>query len=171
MPARRFRFLTCLTALIALYAGSAHGGREELVEGSALQGNLGALGKLDGSDYEARAGLDYVFPAMTDWQLRPSIGGMVTENEAYFLGIAVRRDFFINEHWVITPSFGPGVFEESDITQLGNELEFRTGLELGYRSEGGLRSGLLLQHLSNAGLGDTNPGRETLSLFVQMPLR
>lgn len=166
--------LTILPVAVLMAFGSAGAlaevHRSEAETGPAIQATLGALGQLDGSEYEIRGGLDYILAPLTEWRLRPSIGGMITENGAYFIGVGIRRDFYLSDHWVVTPSFGPGLFEESEITELGHDLEFRSGLELGYRAQGGNRFGIVLQHLSNAGLGDENPGRETVSVFAQIPL-
>ena len=52
---------------------------------------------------------------------------------------------------------------------LGNDLQFRTTLELNYKFENHNRIGLSLGHISNANLGDKNPGVEIISLSYQIP--
>ena len=49
-------------------------------------------------------------------------------------------------------------------------MQFRSGIEAGWRFGKGLRVGLELYHLSNAGLEDLNPGEESLVLTFALPI-
>ena len=53
---------------------------------------------------------------------------------------------------------------------LGNELEFRSGLELQYRLGNGARFGVGFFHLSNAGISESNPGTEALVFSIGLPV-
>src|SRR6476661_288757 len=68
------------------------------------------------------------------------------------------------------PASGAGAYGHGDKNNLGNSLEFQSGLDLFYRLNGGWRVGATLRHVSNGGTGDTNPGIETLAVLVAMPL-
>ena len=70
---------------------------------------------------------------------------------------------------IFTPSFGAGYYDDGSGKKLGNELEFRTQLEISYILKNNNRIGLSLSHISNANLGDKNPGVEVLSLSYQIP--
>ena len=83
----------------------------------------------------------------------------------------IKRDFYLGTHWYLTPGIGIVGFDGSDKLDLGLALEFRSGLELGYRFSSQVRLGLALYHLSNASLGDENPGTEEIVISVNFPLR
>ena len=70
---------------------------------------------------------------------------------------------------IFTPSFGAGYYDEGDGKKLGNKLEFRTTFEISYQLSNNDRVGLSLSHISNANIGDKNPGVEILSLSYQIP--
>ena len=71
--------------------------------------------------------------------------------------------------FLITPSFGFGIYDAGGGKKLGNNIEFRTTIEISYQLENKNRIGLSFGHISNAGLGDDNPGVEILSLSYQIP--
>jgi len=68
-----------------------------------------------------------------------------------------------------TPSFGIGYYDDGDGKKLGNDIEFRTTFEISYQLKNSNRIGLSFGHISNANLGDKNPGVEILSLSYQIP--
>ena len=53
--------------------------------------------------------------------------------------------------------------------ELGNSLEFRTSIEISYQMKNNNRIGLSFGHISNANIGDKNPGVEIISLSYQTP--
>ena len=67
----------------------------------------------------------------------------------------------------LTPSFGGGLYSNGDGKDLGNVVQFRSTLELSYEIPSGDRIGLSIGHISNASLGNKNPGTEILSLSYQ----
>ena len=84
---------------------------------------------------------------------------------AYFSG-GILKDFYLSQSVVLTPSFGVGLYDEgSGETVLGDPIEFRSAVKLSYELASGSRIGLRFGHVSNAGLGKTNPGSEFLSLL------
>ena len=103
--------------------------------------------------------------------IKPLAGAFVTSNGAAYLHAGVYRDFALGSRWTFTPHFSAGAFARRDGMDLGESLEFQTGLDLFYRINGGWRAGATLRHLSNAGLSDTNPGTENLGLLLALPLR
>ncbi|MFN2339289.1 MAG: acyloxyacyl hydrolase [Gammaproteobacteria bacterium] len=103
-------------------------------------------------------------------ELVPSVGFAVSDSGANFIYADLKKDFFLTPHWYLTPSFGVGHFNETDQFRLGQALEFRSGLEGGYRFNNDYRLGLAIFHLSNGGLADENPGTEALVRSFTMPL-
>ena len=57
-----------------------------------------------------------------------------------------------------TPSFAPGFYHEGDGKDLGHALEFKTEVQLSYAISESTNFGMSYNHISNASLGDKNPG-------------
>ena len=70
---------------------------------------------------------------------------------------------------IFTPSIGFGYYDNGSGKDLGNDLQFRTTLEFSYKLKNQNRIGLSIGHISNANLGDKNPGAEIISLSYQVP--
>ena len=69
----------------------------------------------------------------------------------------------------LTPSFGAGIYDDGSGKKLGNDLQFRTALEVSYELQNKNRIGISLSHISNANLGSKNPGVEVLSFSYHIP--
>ena len=108
--------------------------------------------------------------------LKPFVGLEVTTDSAlYVLGGIYLEDNLgklltgNQNKWNFTPSFGLGYYDDGDGKKLGNKLEFRTTLEISYQLKNDDRIGISLGHISNANIGDKNPGVEIISLSYQKP--
>jgi lipid A 3-O-deacylase len=100
-----------------------------------------------------------------DWAgFRPQAGLFVTEDSGAYLYGGLGYPFAFNEQWSLTPSVSAGYYHEGAGKDLGNDLEFYSQLRLEYRLAAGSRVGLGIGHISNASIGDRNPGAETLYL-------
>ncbi len=71
--------------------------------------------------------------------------------------------------YLFTPSFGAGYYNDGSGKKLGNDIQFRTAFELSYELNNRNRVGISFSHISNANLGNKNPGVEVLSLSYQIP--
>ncbi len=108
--------------------------------------------------------------------LKPFLGFELTgDNASYFLtGVYIEEDFdeIIGRNTKLinfTPSLGLGYYDNGDGKKLGHNLEFRTSLEFSFNMKNKNRIGLSLSHISNANIGDKNPGVEIISLSYQVP--
>ena len=108
--------------------------------------------------------------------LKPFFGFEYTsDNASYFLtGIYLEDNigqlFEGNEsRFYFTPSFGAGIYNDGSGKKLGNDLQFRTSLEVSFEFKNKNRIGISLSHISNANLGDKNPGVEILSISYHVP--
>jgi len=108
--------------------------------------------------------------------LKPFAGIEVTSDSAsYFLtGIYLEDNLgqlFTGKtnNYIITPSFGFGIYDDGSGKKLGNDIQFRTTLEFSFELKNKNRIGLSFGHISNANLGDKNPGAEIISLSYQIP--
>ena len=110
------------------------------------------------------------------FDIKPFAGFEGTTDSAtyYLMGIYLDDNagvLFTGESskFLVTPSFGIGIYEEGDGKDLGNSIEFRSTIEVSYRLKNENRIGLSIGHISNANLGDKNPGVEVISLSYQIP--
>ena len=108
--------------------------------------------------------------------LKPFFGVEFTNDSAsYFLtGIYIEDnlgELFEGEKskFFFTPSFGAGIYDDGSGKKLGNDLQFRTSFELSYELKNKNRIGISFSHISNANLGDKNPGVEILSFSYHIP--
>ena len=70
---------------------------------------------------------------------------------------------------IFTPSFGAGYYDDGDGKKLGNKIEFRTTLEISYELKNKNRIAGSFGHISNANIGNLNPGVEIISFSYQVP--
>lgn len=128
-------------------------------------------GVFDFSDDGVGAGsIEYTDGGRWIWHFQPMTGLMVTGEGSVFGYAGLSLDIFFGRRIVLTPSFAPGLYFEGGGKDLGSVLEFRSSIKLAYRFDNHMRLGLDLHHLSNAGLGDKNPGANNLMLTLSVPL-
>jgi hypothetical protein len=108
--------------------------------------------------------------------LKPFAGLELTSDSATYLfgGIYLEDNLgtlFTGEksNFIFTPSLGAGYYDEGNGKKLGNNIEFRTSLEFSYQLKNKNRVGLSFGHMSNANIGDKNPGVNIISLSYQFP--
>ena len=135
-----------------------------------LNFSAGAIGIADSIDEPFLIGVEYQMPAFSDWALIPAVGFLYSQNGAGYVYGGLRHDFQLSDEWVLTPSLSAGYFDDSDEIDLGYALEFRSGIEVAYKLPGKSRLGLGVFHISNASLGDRNPGTELMTLSWSMPI-
>ncbi len=143
-------------------------------DGSLLQGDLlvhaGLIGIADSEAVDNFVSLEARW--RHDWhRLRPWGGVTLVDSGAWFAGAGLIYDIRLSRRAWLTLGSGPFYYthdEEDD--DLGFRLEFYSFAEASWEWRRDVRLGLRLGHLSNAGLGRRNPGTETLSLIVSMPL-
>ena len=90
-------------------------------------------------------------------KLSPITGFMMTEDSASYLYTGVQAEYEIGK-LNLTPSFAPGYYTTGDGKDLGSPLEFKTEVQLSLDFLSGSKLGYSYNHVSNAGLGDKNPG-------------
>lgn len=111
---------------------------------------------------------------------QPIIGGFVTTDATVYGYVGFQADINIgklfnsqSDFWNrihVTPSAAVGLWGQGNADKdLGHIIEFRTGGELTYRMDNGIRVGASLYHLSNASIGDDNPGAEVASFVLVVP--
>ena len=90
--------------------------------------------------------------------ISPITGGFLTENSAAYIYTGVEWNYAIGDKLKCTPSFAPGIYHEGNGKDLGHALEFKTEVQASYSVSGSTSIGMSYNHISNASLGDKNPG-------------
>ena len=132
-------------------------------------------GMFDFSDDKQAAGVfgvqhqnDDLFRESFLGKLSPITGGFLTENNAFYFytGAQVEYDLGL---FTITPSFAPGYYNSGDGKDLGHVLEFKSEVQMSLNLSESTHFGMSYNHISNASLGDKNPGANSymISLLKQ----
>ena len=127
-------------------------------------------GMFDFSDHKQASGLlglqhqsDELFRDSFLGKLSPITGGFFTEKSAFYLYTGVQAEYELG-FLTITPSFAPGYYNTGDGKDLGSPLEFKTEVQMSFDISDSTNLGLSYNHISNASLGDKNPGANSYML-------
>ena len=90
-------------------------------------------------------------------KISPITGGFITENSAIYIYTGFEWNVDMGG-LTFTPSFAPGLYHEGDGKDLGHVLEFKSEIQFSYNSSENSKIGISYNHVSNASLGDKNPG-------------
>ena len=90
--------------------------------------------------------------------ISPITGGFVTENSAAYIYTGIEWNMDLGEKMIFTPSFTPGLYHEGNGKDLGHVLEFKSEVQFSYTVTDQSKLGVSYNHVSNASLGDKNPG-------------
>ncbi len=89
--------------------------------------------------------------------LSPITGLLFTTDNAAYLYTGVQAQYSIGALNII-PSFTPGFYNQGDGKDLGHAIEFKSEIQLSLDLPRDSQFGFSYNHLSNASLGDKNPG-------------
>ena len=89
--------------------------------------------------------------------ISPVTGLMLTEKNAAYFYTGIQAQYKMGKLNVV-PSFAPGLYSEGDGKDLGHVLEFKSELQLSLDLSSNSELGFSYNHISNASLGDKNPG-------------
>ena len=90
-------------------------------------------------------------------KLSPITGGFLTENSAFYLYTGAQAEYDLGL-FTITPSFAPGYYNSGNGKDLGSALEFKSEIQMSLNLSDSTELGISYNHISNASLGDKNPG-------------
>lgn len=123
-------------------------GRTDYSRNSADNRMFGAV-EYHASPFANYGGFDFGLGAAAQW----------SSGDSYFLGagLIISRD--LGERWFVEFSEMPGYYHAGDDEHdLGYDLDFRSQLALGYQIDRDWAVSASFAHISNADLGDDNPG-------------
>ena len=89
--------------------------------------------------------------------ISPVTGIMITDDNAGYVYTGVQGNYKIGS-LKFNPSFTPGLYHEGDGKDLGHVLEFKSELQFSLDLSNNSHFGFSYNHISNASLGDKNPG-------------
>jgi len=149
--------------------------------------DVGAIGNV--RDRAVTFGAEYRSGYALLWHIKPMLGALGNSDGSFYGYGGFYVDFNLGDlisgavaqRIFITPSAAVGGYSQGGSNKdLGNTVEFRTGVEITYRMAYGGRIGVAFHHISNAGLGSSsgksgpgqasNPGTEIVSAVYVLPL-
>ena len=89
--------------------------------------------------------------------ISPVSGALITENNASYVYTGIQAQYKVGSINV-TPSFTPGLYNQGNGKDLGHILEFKSEVQLSVDLAKQSQLGFSYNHLSNASLGEKNPG-------------
>tara|TARA_Y100000590_G_scaffold149730_1_gene171987 strand:+ start:452 stop:970 length:519 start_codon:yes stop_codon:yes gene_type:complete len=90
-------------------------------------------------------------------KISPVTGFMLTENNAIYGYTGIQAYYDLGK-LNFTPSFTPGLYKQGDGKDLGHTIEFKTELQFSLDVFSDSELGFSYNHISNASLGEKNPG-------------
>ena len=93
-------------------------------------------------------------------KLSPITGFMMTADADTYFYTGVQAEYKIGK-LNLTPSFSPGLYSVGDGKDLGSPLEFKSEVQLSLDLLPGTKLGYSQSHISNADIGDKNPGADS----------
>ncbi len=90
-------------------------------------------------------------------RLSPITGGWITDNGSSYIYTGAQAEYDLG-FVTVTPSFAPGYYRAGGAKDLGSPLEFKTEVQMSLNLTESTEFGMSYNHISNAQLGDKNPG-------------
>ncbi|MCO6186028.1 acyloxyacyl hydrolase [Rhizobium sp. L1K21] len=103
------------------------------------------------------------------FHFHPLVDFSVTDQGGVWFGagVYIEGEMPVNTgNLFVGASFAPGVYIRNNEFDLGYPLEFRSGIEVGYKTESGYRFSISYDHRSNARIRKINPGMETIQFRI-----
>ena len=90
-------------------------------------------------------------------KISPITGGFLTGKSAFYIYTGAQAEYNLGL-FTITPSFAPGYYNSGNGKDLGSVLEFKSEIQMSLNLSDSTEFGMSYNHISNASLGDKNPG-------------
>jgi lipid A 3-O-deacylase len=134
-----------------------------------VHGYVGLFDFVDQDNEATQFGVEYRMSPIA-YGFRPMLGANVTtDGSLYGYGGFAWDVPLIDNQLYLVPNFAAGAYAQGDGKDLGHALEFRSGIELMYQMVNTHRVGVAINHVSNASIGDKNPGAETILFHYGVP--
>ncbi len=112
--------------------------------------------------------LGYRWPYPLLGHVWPYVGGLFSADGAGYGYFGLQLPVGLRWGLEVTPSLGAGLYEAGTGMELGSPVQFRSSLQVDWTVHEGQGVSLFFYHISNAGLGSSNPGAEILGLSYRV---
>jgi hypothetical protein len=136
-------------------------------EPSLLQLGLGTF-DVTSEDAAPAANLEYRLGRKLGF-IGPALGLMANGDGGVYGYVGLYADLALGPAHLV-PLLAAGAYHEGAGKDLGGVFEFRESVDLAYSFDRGMRLGLRVAHMSNAGINDRNPGVEEIMMVLAIPL-
>ena len=167
----RIRQLSVIAVFAGLFFSCTNASSQDIQDDPEfLSGAFGAFDFNRTKDQGTEFRIEYRSDKKISNLFKPFAAAAYSTSGHAFLGGGLLVDLFFGRRYVVTPSLGPHLYfgGDSDL-DLDFPIQFRSQLEVAYRLDNRARVGLALSHYSNASLGSSNPGTESLMLYYSLP--
>ncbi len=90
------------------------------------------------------------------------------EEYAMYFSSGYQKKLSINDSIIFVPSFSVGLYNEFDQGKdMGLPIQFKSEVELNYKTKNDLVFGVTYNHISNADIGDKNPGSDSYFIGIK----
>jgi len=89
--------------------------------------------------------------------ISPITGAMITADNAAYVYTGIQAQYQLGKIDII-PSFAPGLYNQGNGKDLGHVIEFKSEVQVSLNVFENSQFGMSYNHISNASLGDKNPG-------------
>ena len=121
----------------------------------------------EGDDQTSLIGIEHKNPDLFRdtflGKFSPVTGLMITGKGSTYIYTGIEAQYGIGPIKIL-PSFTPGYYEKGDGKDLGDVLEFKSELKLGFDIFENSKIGYSYSHISNNDWGSTNPGTDNQSI-------
>ena len=166
--AKTMKYLASVAALCCACLVASVASSQEAIIG------VGATDYPDSGNDNEIISLEYVhspFFERSSFAAALAANASITSDSDWFVGAGVALRWQWQSGWFAEGSFMPGYYEAGTSgNDLGNDLEFRSLIGLGYRFDSGRSLSLAITHKSNASISSDNPGADAILLRYHVPL-
>lgn len=145
--------------------------RCETAQGGCDPSSLGGVAPVEYKDDSLGYNIEYFGPKNFFKYIKPFVGFLGTSENAIYSYFGLSGDLFFLKCkcLVVTPSLAAGWYIDGDEIKLGHHIEFRSGGDITYKFKNNVRVGVGIFHISNASIGNSNPGSEQAIFKYQIP--
>ena len=136
-----------------------------LPQGSELKAGAAVWNLFDDADRYALHVAYIHKPLESFFGLRPTVLLVNADQGQHYFAAGVAKDLYEYNDFFLRVAFHAGIVDESK--NLGDTIEFYSSLSGHYKFTDSLSLEAEIGHISNGGLGDTNPGSESFVLSAQ----
>lgn len=172
-PAAANPSVTAIVALTGALVGWAATHPASVPEGyGAYVFGVGAFDRVDRVAQTADLGFERRWGRFSVWRFKPFVGVGATGRRSLYLYGGLRLDLHLFSRLSVEPSLAVANYLHGGGKVLGSPIDFRSGVDVEWRLDDGLRLGLAYHHLSHWILfGSNNPGTEILAVTLAVPVR